>query len=132
MNDRFNKPKIDLKSYIPYDHFRTVESFESRKAKSEFNSEVELKDNFMKRLSFKVPWDGKLYAYVRQTESLQKLFTEHGLTSREIESISFEDWDGQFVLIMETADRRRDLSFFVSADDMWYLLEHCCRIPKQK
>ena len=131
-NERFNKKMIELKALIPSDHFRTVESFEMRKAKTEINVEIELKDNFIQNLKFKVPWDGKLYAYARNTDELVKLCSEKNITVEEIKTIYFEDWDDKFSIIVETKDRRKEISYYVSVEDVKELLENCCRIASQK
>ncbi len=131
-NERFNKKVIDLTKLIPADHFRTVESFEMKKAKTEINVEIELKDNFIQELKFIVHWDGKLYAYARYSEGLLRLCRELNLKAEDIKTIYMEDWDDRFTVIMERADGGQEISFYVSGENMKELLENCCRIPEQK
>jgi hypothetical protein len=131
-NERFNKKMIDLTRLIPADHFRTVESFEMRKAKSEVNVEIELKDNFIQKLNFIVPWDGKLYAYARYTGGLLDFCREQNLNEDTINTIYMQDWDDKFTIVIEGKDSESEISFYVTDDDMKDLLEKCCRIPEQK
>jgi len=131
-NERFNKKVIDLIKLIPSNHFRTVESFAMRKVKSETNVEIDLKDNFMKSLNFKVPWDGKLYAYARNTEEFLKFLSENELTKEDLKTIYMQDWDNYFNLIFESTNSKREISYFVKKEEIKELLENCCRIPEQK
>ena len=131
-NDRYNKKEIELKKYIPSDHFRTVESFEMLKAKSETRAEIELKDNFKQQLSFHVPWDGKLYAYIRRTKEFTELCEENSISEAEIKTVYMQDWDEKFLLNVESGNSSKEAGFFVSNSDMIDLLEHCCRIESQK
>jgi hypothetical protein len=71
--NRKEHPEIKLADYIPWDRFRTVESFSMLSAPSEMRVELELGDTFMTQLHFKVPWDGKLYAYARPTKAFYEL-----------------------------------------------------------
>ena len=48
--DKKERQYIALSSILPYDHFRTVESFDMAKAKSEMKAEIGLKAPFMDRL----------------------------------------------------------------------------------
>lgn len=131
-NDRFVKKHLDLKGLIPASHFRTIESFQMKKANSEIKVEIELKDDFMKELTFRVPWDGKLYAYYRTCEQFILYCREADITVTDVNIIFLEDWDDKFSVIIETVDRTKELSFYVKKEDVKYLLENCCRIPSQK
>lgn len=131
-NDRFIKKQIDLKLFIPTSHFRTIESFQMKKADSEIKVEIDLKDKFMKELKFIVPWDGKLYAYFRATEEFITYCKEGNFNVKDINIIFLEDWDNKFSVILETKDRQKELSFYVTKEAVKYLLENCCRIPTQK
>lgn len=131
-NARWNKNKMDLIKLIPPNHFRTVESFEMRKAEPETRVELELKDNFMQSLNFKVPWDGKLYAYARHTDRFLDFLEENGLRKEELKTIYMQDWDDFFTIILEGTIKDKEISFSASREDMKNLLENCCRIPAQK
>lgn len=123
---------MKLEPLIPASHFRTVESFQMPKAKSELKVEIDLKDDFMKKIGFSLPWDGKLYAYFRITESFRSFCKERDLNVSDIDTIYLEDWDLVFSVIIETRDKGRELSFYVSTEDVNFLLENCCRVPSQK
>jgi len=131
-NERFNKSELDIKIVIPPNHFRTVESFQMHKVKAETKVEIELKDNFKQELNFKVPWDGKLYAYFLRTQAFLELCREKNVDAEDILTIYIEDWDKNFSVIFETTDAKRELSFYAARQDMKYLLENCCRIPEQR
>lgn len=130
--ERFINRSIELLRYISPQHFRTVASFEMKKAPSEVNVEIEMKDRFMKRLSFYVPWDGKLYAYAQKSQSFLKLCADNGMGKEDIKAIYLEDWDDKFLMVIEGGGNRRELAFFVSDSDMLTLLQNCLRIPSQK
>lgn len=86
---------------------------------SEIPLEFHLKPESVKKLSFSVPWGGVIYGFTRpRAEFEQKL----GVRSR-ITGATVSDWDGQFVLIFETADETESAAFRVSASDVWLLLE---------
>ncbi len=131
-NKRFNKRMIDLIKLIPISHFRTVESFEILKAKTEVHVEIDLKDNFIKKLNFPVPWDGKLYAYARCSEGLLGLCSDNNIKFEEIKKIYLEDWDDKFAIIFEIVDREKEFSYYTSIENMKELLENCCRAPSQR
>ena len=76
---------LKLSELIPYDHFRTVESFEMAKAPSESRVTLGLKKEFMSRLDFILPWDGALEGYARRTEAYEKLCESKGLDPSKTE-----------------------------------------------
>ena len=77
--DKKERQYIALSSILPYDHFRTVESFDMAKAKIEMKAEIGLKAPFMDRLEFRLPWDGALLGYVRRTKALDDLCRGEGV-----------------------------------------------------
>ena len=131
-NERFHKREIELLKIIPPTHFRTVESFHMKKTSTEIGVEIDLKDTFLQKLSFKAPWDGKLYAYARITKEFEQLCNEINIAAKEIKLMYLEDWDAKFSLIIEGENNNRELSFYVSSFDVLELLMNCCRIPEQK
>ena len=134
-NKRIDRPEIKLKDYIPPNRFRTVESFDTMHGSaSELRTELELKDGFMDSLTFKVPWDGKLYAYARPTDGFYKLCEQFGLFADKTTTLYFQDWDTKFLLAIEKTedDKRQVLTFFASSEDVRDMLENCCRIEAQK
>ncbi len=131
-NERFHKREIELLKIIPPTHFRTVESFAMKKSTTEISVEIDLKDTFLQKLSFRAPWDGKMYAFARITKEFEKLCSEINIAANEIKLIYLEDWDTKFSLIIEGEDNNRELSFYVSSFEVLELLKNCCRIPEQK
>lgn len=132
--NRMDRPQIVLAEYLSPSRFRTVDSFAMQQAPSELRVEFELSDAFMKKLSFNVPWDGNLYAYAVPKEKFYKLCERGGLFADRDTTLYFQDWDTKFLLAIEKAenDRRQFLTYFVSYEDIYVLLENCCRIPEQK
>lgn len=127
-------PEIKLATYLPWDRFRTVESFTMLRAPSEMRVEIELGDAFMAQLRFGVPWDGKLYAYARPTQEFYDLCAGYGFSAGRSTILYFQDWEKKFLLEIEKDDgeSRQALAFFVSSEDVGLLLERCCRIPEQR
>lgn len=131
---RTDRPQIALENYLTPYRFRTVSSFRMQRAPSELRAELELGDAFMQKLSFRVPWDGKLYAYATPRKAFFTLCAENAFTPSRDTTLYFQDWDTKFLLAIENsmADRRQILTFFLSPGDVLSLLENCCRIPEQK
>ena len=48
-----------------------------------------------------------------------------------VKSISCNDWDDRFLLVLESEDAERYQAFYVMADEVYDLLENCLRIPEQ-
>ncbi len=64
---------------------------------------------------FPVPWDGRGWFG----------------TEFWVKSISCNDWDDRFLLVLESEDAERYQAFYVMADEVYDLLENCLRIPEQ-
>ena len=130
-NTRYDKPEIDLSHLIPYKYFRTVESFDMIKAPKEVPVRLQLKKNFMDKLTFVLPWDGDVLGYARRTNALDELCK---LTKIEIENLTIylNDWDDCFQLTLEAAVNKKETYFFVKSEDVREMLENCCRIPSQQ
>ena len=122
-----------LAEILPADHFRTI----SQKVRNtvaltsnEVGVTITMKQPFAKTLRFPVPWDGILYGVARKTELLRQIGTD-----KEgyfwVTSITCNDWDDCFLLVLESADVLRYRAFYISADEVRELLEHCLRIPEQ-
>ena len=124
---------IPLRSLLPADRFRTV-SQETRDTvpltPNEVAVTVVMKPAFVKRLRFPVSWDGILYGVVRKPEQLQQMGTDATGTFW-VKSISCNDWDDRFLLVLESDDPERYHAFYVMADEVYDLLENCLRIPEQ-
>ena len=124
---------IPLRSLLPADRFRTV-SQETRDTvpltPNEVAVTVVMKPAFVKRLHFPVSWDGILYGVVRKPEQLQQMGTDATGTFW-VKSISCNDWDDRFLLVLESDDPERYPAFYVMADEVYDRLENCLRIPEQ-
>lgn len=88
---------------------------------SEAPLEFHLKPETVKKLSFKVPWGGVVYGFVRPKAEIKERL---GLAS-DITCVTVSDWDGRFVLIFETVHDADTVAFNVSEKDVLRLLEEC-------
>ena len=129
--DKKERQYIALSSILPYDHFRTVESFDMAKAKIEMKAEIGLKAPFMDRLEFRLPWDGALLGYVRRTKALDDLCRGEGVDP-ERAVFCMNDWDDRFLMVLDDEPGKKNFSFYVTPEEMKTLLEKCCRIPAQR
>lgn len=121
-------PAVRLSEYIPAKLFRTIlpEQRHTPCGISELPVEIQLKKAFAKTLSFKVPWDGLMYGFVRGKKDI---FAKLGdFAARHV---SIQDWDDRFLLLFEGADKGSEKPFFVSPADVKELLENCLRVPEQ-
>ena len=90
---------------------------------SEVPLEFHLKPQTIKKLSFKVPWGGVVYGFVRPKNEIKERM---GLAS-DITFVTVSDWDGRFVLIFETVNEADAVAYNVSEKDVLTLLEECCK-----
>ena len=120
-----------LSELIPYDHFRTVESFEMAKAPCESRVTLGLKPDFMARLELNLPWDGALEGYARRTEALNSLCKVSKLDPERCE-IYINDWNDRFLVTLDDEPGRRNYSFYVTSEEVKQLLNECCLIPSQR
>lgn len=130
-DDKKLRQYLPLGQLLPYDHFRTVESFEMPKAKSEMRVELGLKPPFMAKLDFVLPWDGALLAYARKTTALEELCRREGIDFGRAE-LYINDWGDKFLMMLDDEPGKRNFSFYVTPGEMKKLLETCCRIPAQR
>ena len=130
-DDKKLRQYLPLGQLLPYDHFRTVESFEMPKAKSEMRVELGLKPPFMAKLDFVLPWDGALLGYVRRTKALDDLCRGEGVDP-ERAVFCMNDWDDRFLMVLDDEPGKKNFSFYVTPEEMKTLLEKCCRIPAQR
>ncbi len=122
-----NASRIKLEDMISTGRFRLVMSqqFEEPHGISELPVQIELSDKTSKLLSYKVPWDGWLYGFVRANEVLKAINGRNG--ENHIQMISLHDWEDQFLLVIET--ELTEMPYFVASDEVVELLEGCLRPP---
>jgi len=128
-----NTETVKLADYMEASRFRTV----TRKQREEqiygtdIPVEITAKESFIKKLTFPVPENGKLYGFVLPSGKLFEIFPELGLRDHEktLELITLDDWDDRFLLVLKS---NKEIAFFVSYEDVSYLLENCRRIPEQQ
>ena len=116
-----------LSDLIRPDKFRTVtyEQLRYPGGITEIPVEILLKKDTAKRLSFKVPRDGMLYGFARIRPTVKERF------GAENAMMYINDWDDKFVMVFEL-DGKSEKAFFITADEIVYLLENCMRVPQQK
>lgn len=118
-----------LSNYITSNITRTVLQAQSIETGgvTEMPIEFHLKKKSVSKLSFKVPWDGVLYGYVRGRRQMQEKL---GLSDK-ITNVTIADWDDRFVLIFDTEKSTGAAAFYISGEDVLLLLENCRRVPEQ-
>lgn len=125
-----NAESIVLSDFIPAEYFRTI-SPEHRKLGggiSEIPVEVQMKEAFAKTLSFPVPWDCIVYGFVRSKRNIIEKLGGFEKLSR----IHIVDWDDRFLVMFEGEKETDEKPFFVTPDEVRYMLENGRRIPAQK
>ncbi len=127
-DDKKIRPYLPLGDLLPYDHFRTVESFEMAKAASEMRVELGLKPPFMEKLAFALPWDGALLGYARKTPAMEELCRREEIEFDRAE-LYMNDWGDRFLMTLDDEAGRKSFSFYVTPGEMKELLEKCCKIP---
>lgn len=122
-----NAQSARLSDYIEPKRFRTVmhEQYTQPHGLSETPVELELNEKFAASLSFKTPWDRWLYGFVRRGGLLEEINSEG-----EISSISLHDWDGRFLMIIDS--KKGEQPYFVKSEEVKELLENCLRPPQQR
>ena len=116
-----------LSDYITPDIFRTVmyDQLKIPGGITEIPVEIMLKKETAKKLSFKVPRDGMVYGFARIKPKVKEIF------AAEDAKLFINDWDDKFVMVFEL-DGKIEKAFFITADEIVYLLENCMRVPQQK
>ncbi|MGM9972315.1 MAG: hypothetical protein ACI35W_07890 [Anaeroplasmataceae bacterium] len=129
MKNRNLKGSVKLIELIYYKRLRTVEDDTAPGSPKEYLINIDLKDPFRDKLSFRTPYHGHLYAYAFITEPMKKLLDTYGFTLKGV-MVDLVDWDDKFVLSLE--EDKREVQFFCSIEDVIFLLENCMRIPSQR
>lgn len=129
MESRNLKGTVELRKLIHYKKFRTVDSPACIGSPNEYLIYIDIKDDFRKKLKFKTPYHGHLYAFAFVTEALLELLDEYNFTLHGVR-VDLADWDDQFVISFE--ENAKEAQFFCSKDDVKFILENCLRIPEQR
>lgn len=121
--------KINILDIISPSDLRTVENQRALKGKYEFPIVFEFKRKVLDKLSFDVPWDGKIYGFVRLSKALSE-FLRGKVTMNA--KFYVNDWDGAIVFIVEDDSKNYEVAYHVDGLDIIYLLEGALRIPSQR
>ncbi|MFI3227596.1 MAG: hypothetical protein R3Y09_09320 [Clostridia bacterium] len=118
---------VDMEKLFPSNYFRLINGVDRKMPKgySEIPVKIYLKKNFVKDLSFKVPWDGELYGFVRNKV---QLFEKTGYDNTVLITIS--DWEDKFTIIFEDAHGIEKPVYDVNYNEMKALLEECIKPEK--
>ncbi len=123
MTKRYEKIQaIELNKLFRVDNFRLIRE-EHRKVPggiSEIAIKVDLKKDFAKKLNFKTPWDGELYAFVNCKKVLFKT-TGYDNTKK----ITISEWDEKFVVIFEDNNVHEEPIYSIDKVEFKHLLENC-------
>lgn len=118
---------IRLENYIPAAHFRTVPS-KLRTVPggpTEIRVEMEVSQKFAEKLPFPVGWDGKIWGYVHDNESLKDIFSGDMATDGKNKAVYINDWGENFLVTFENRERNKEVSYFVLAKEVSVLLNTC-------
>ncbi len=127
MNKHYNDIELSsLNQIFPNKYFRLISS-DFKKISygiSEIPVSIDLKKGFSKELSFKIPWDGELYGFVRNKSEIFK-----NIDSDKAVKLTISNWDNKFILIFEDEKGNPDKVFSVSKADIVKMLEECMKPP---
>lgn len=119
-----------LSDYITPDKFRTIlpSQRDVPLGPTEIPVEINIKKETAKRLSFRIPWDGIIYACARGKEAMKEKL---GIES-DPGAATLSDWDDKFLLIFEQTNGKEGPVFNISTEDVIELLENCWRAPAHR
>jgi hypothetical protein len=117
---------VNLDMYIPTNRFRTVSKAQLLFPCGipEIKVELELKEAFIKLNQVRASASGKVYAFVTMNETLEKINNSHNGKEGNIKSITLNDWDDKFLMLIET-HKGDDIAYYVKSNEVKYLLENC-------
>lgn len=118
---------VNLEEYIPANHFRTIPPLlrDVPPGVTEIPVEFELGAAFASKIDVPVTWDGKVYGYVHDNDRLKAVFTGDMAKGYAGRRIFLNDWDNDFLVTFENGDRDGEATFFVTAEEVRYLLDNC-------
>lgn len=132
MAQRYENLKIgSLANYFTPKKFRTVTATQSLNVApgvSEIKVEIQCKKRMKNILSFRIPWDGVVYACARGKEELKAKLK----TKKEIEVAYLVDWEDKFLFVVQLEGKEELPVMFVKTEDVTELLENCWRVPEQR
>jgi hypothetical protein len=129
MQNRNIKGTVNILDLIYYKRFRTVDSPMCVGCGCEYFVNIILKDSFRKKLKFKTPYHGQLFAYASLTTNMKKLMDDYNFDYKNVR-VDLADWDERFLLSFEQDNR--EAQFFCSSKDVKFILENCVRIPEER
>ncbi len=129
MESRNLRGSVELLELIYKKKLRTVDDPTCPGSSAEYLIYIDLKDEFRKKLNFKTPYHGHLYAYAYVSKEVQKILDENDFTLKGVR-VDLADWDDKFVISFE--ENAKEIQFFCKSADVKYLLENCLRIPMQR
>ncbi len=129
MENRNIKGTVNILDLIYYKRFRTVDSPACEGCGTEYFVNIILKDAFRKKLKFKTPYHGNLFAFANLTPGMQKLMQEYEFDHKKVR-VDLADWDERFLLSFE--QDHREAQFFCNSKDVKFILENCVRIPEER
>ncbi len=83
---------------------------------------MDLKKDFGKKLSYKIPWDGQLFGFVRNKKQIYK-----NIGTNTPKKLTISDWDDKCVFIFEDENGKEGPVFSVSKEEIADMLEKCIR-----
>lgn len=118
---------IKLEDYIPADHFRTVRpKFRDMPGgPTEIAVEFELSSQFAAHMKQPVTWDGKVYGYVHDNDSLRRVFSGDMAKDLAKRRVFLNDWGEAFLVTFENGARDREQTYFVTTKEIQHLLDNC-------
>ncbi|MGN1109548.1 MAG: hypothetical protein ACI4RK_09230 [Oscillospiraceae bacterium] len=126
-----NAPAVRLEDYIPVKMFRTIHRTEADLPGgiSEIKVVIDIERPLAKKLSFRTSSSGRIHGFVRMNELLKSINTKQDKGST-IRRITINDWGDKSLMIMEM-ENDSEMPFFISVNDLIFLLENCRRAPQQ-
>ncbi len=109
------------------EHFRLV-NYEDRDVPhgiSELTVMLDLKKDVSKKLSYKIPWGGELYGFVRNKREIYK-----NIGNDTVTKLTISDWGTHCIIVFEDDKGKEGPVFSVSKEEIVELLEKCMRPNK--
>ncbi|MBZ4670883.1 MAG: hypothetical protein PWQ76_325 [Clostridiales bacterium] len=122
-------PIVRLEDYIPADRFRTVmeAQLDIPPGYSETRVVIEIgKDSPNRKLFPEIfGYSMFVFGYVRENQNIKDVFEGEMAKEYKNRKISLIDWNDKFLLLFENGTRTMERAFWVSVEDVKFLMEHC-------